>query len=79
MPLAPFSSRRREARPPLAGIIAAVGGFHFDDVGSVIAEEHCAIGSRKHAGEVEDADVLEEGDVGKSLRREIRSWGFMVV
>jgi hypothetical protein len=41
----------------LAGVVATLGMFDFDDVSAEIAEEHGAEGAGENAGEVEDFEV----------------------
>jgi hypothetical protein len=41
----------------LAGVVAALRVFDFDDICAEIAEEHGAEGAGEDAGEVEDFEV----------------------
>jgi hypothetical protein len=47
-----------EGWSPMAGVVAASGGFDLDDVGTKIAEELGAVRTSQNASEVEDADTV---------------------
>ena len=49
--------RASEGWAPLAGVVAALGVFDFDDIGTKIAEEHGAERAGEDAGEIEDFEV----------------------
>ena len=50
----------QERRPHDAHRVAAVGILDLDHLGAQVREQHRAVRPREHAGEVEDADALEE-------------------
>jgi hypothetical protein len=65
--LAVAVERVDERRAPSAGVVTAVGVFHFDDVGAEVPEHHRRVRAGQGTGQVDDRQTAQGTARGFSL------------